>query len=67
MTTARGIVADMDKKARKKIDVLNQKLQALRPKLAGARRQLDDPSEVARLEEEIRGIEAEIERLRGSK
>jgi len=67
VTTARGIVADMDKKARKKIDVLNQKLQALRPKLAGARRQLDDPSEVARLEEEIRGIEAEIERLRGSK
>ena len=36
----------MDKKAKKKIESLNQRLQKLRQQLAGARHQADDPREL---------------------
>lgn len=54
----------MDKKTKKKVDVLNEKLQNLRRRLAGAKRQNDEPGEVARLEGEIRQVEAEMKKLR---
>lgn len=54
----------MDKKAKKRIDVLNQKLQQLRKQLSGARQQMDDPGEVKRLENEIAGHEAELAKLK---
>jgi DNA-binding FrmR family transcriptional regulator len=55
----------MDKKSQKKIDVLHQRLQKLRAQLAGAKKQLDDPSEVDRLEKEIHSATAELQRLKG--
>ena len=54
----------MDKKAKKRIDLLNQKLQMLRQQLAGAKKQLDDPADVKRLEAEIGAAEAELRELK---
>ncbi len=54
----------MDKKAKKRMDVLSRKLSALRKQLAGARRQTDEPEEVERLAEEVTVIEAEMKRLK---
>jgi hypothetical protein len=54
----------MDTKAKKKVDVLNQRLQKLRLQLAGARKQQDEPDEVRRLEAEVSQVEAEVKRLR---
>jgi len=55
----------MDKKTKKKIDVLRQRLTKLRPLLAGAKQQPDDPDEIVRLEQQIAAIEAEITKLKG--
>ena len=57
----------MDKKAKKRIDVLQPKLQQLRMQLSGAKKQMDDPDEVKRLEAEIAAVEAELKKLRESK
>jgi hypothetical protein len=57
----------MDKKAKKRIDVLQPKLQQLRMQVSGAKKQLDDPDEVKRLEAEITAVEAELKKLRESK
>jgi hypothetical protein len=54
----------MDKKAKKRIDVLQEKLQRLRMQLAGARKQPDDPADVPRLEKEIAAAEAELAKLK---
>ncbi|MGE0756036.1 MAG: hypothetical protein AB7F89_13685 [Pirellulaceae bacterium] len=54
----------MDKKAKKRLDVIHQKLQHLRQQLSGARKQDDEPGEVRRLEQEIAGLEAEAQKLR---
>ena len=56
----------MDTKAKKRLDVINQKLQSLRQKLAGARKQNDEPGEVKALEKEIAGLEAEAVKLKGA-
>ncbi len=54
----------MDKKVKKKQDVLRQRLQKLHQQLAGARKQMDDPDEVRRLEQEIATAEAELAKLK---
>ena len=54
----------MDKKAKKRIEVLQPKLQKLRAQLSGAKKQLDDPAEVVRLEREIAEATAELEKLK---
>jgi archaellum component FlaC len=54
----------MDKKAKKRIDLLQPKLQKMRQQLAGAKKQLDEPEEVNRLESEIAAVEAELRKLR---
>lgn len=56
----------MDKKAKKRIELLRKKIGELRPRLAGAKKQLDDPEEVRKLEAEIAAAQAEIEKLRQS-
>ena len=53
----------MDKKAKKKQEVLRQRLQKLQQQLAGARKQMDDPEEVRRLESEIAAAKAELEKI----
>jgi hypothetical protein len=54
----------MDTKDKKRIDVLNQKLQKLRPQLSGARKQMDDPDEVKKLEQQVAEVEAELKKLK---
>jgi hypothetical protein len=56
----------MDKKAKKRIDLLNSKLQKLRMQLAGAKKQMDEPGDIARLEKEIAEVHAEVEKLKNS-
>ncbi len=54
----------MDKKAKKRIDILHLKLQKLRLQLAGAKQQVDDPADIKRLEAEIAAAEKEIAQLK---
>jgi hypothetical protein len=55
----------MDGRAKKRLEVVKQKLQLLRQKLAGAKRQDDEPGEVRKLEQEIAALEAEAAKLKG--
>jgi hypothetical protein len=54
----------MDKKIKKKLDVLRQRAQKLRQQIAGAKAQQDEEGELTRLEQELRAVEAEIEKLK---
>jgi type II secretory pathway component PulM len=54
----------MDKKTKKKIESVQQRLQRLRQQLAGAKRQRDDVQETASLEGQITDAEAELAKLR---
>jgi DNA-binding FrmR family transcriptional regulator len=54
----------MDKKIKKKIDSLNQRIQRLRQQLAGAKKQRDDSGEAAALAQQIAAVEAELARLK---
>jgi DNA-binding FrmR family transcriptional regulator len=54
----------MDKKAKKKIDTLNQRLQKLRQQLAGAKKQADDPDELRHLEQQVAAAEAELAKVK---
>ncbi len=54
----------MDKKLKKKQDVLRHRLQKLQQQLSGARKQLDDPDEVRRLEQDLAITEAELLKLK---
>jgi hypothetical protein len=56
----------MDKKAKKRIDMLHKKLIDLRQRLAGAKQQMDDPGEVRQLESEIAATQQEIEKLKNA-
>ena len=53
----------MDKKSKKRIDVLHITLQRLRQQLAGAQKQNDDPDELKTLIKQIAAIESELQTL----
>lgn len=55
----------MDKKSQKQHDVLRTRLQTLQRKLAGAKKQCDDPAEVAQIEKEVAKAQADLKRLEG--
>jgi chaperonin cofactor prefoldin len=54
----------MDKKQKKKTDVLHQRIQHLRQRLAGARKQMDDPDELKSLEQQLAAAEAELAKIK---
>jgi peptidoglycan hydrolase CwlO-like protein len=56
----------MDKKAQKRIEMLRKKVNDIQQRLAGARKQMDDPSEVAQLEKELTAAQQEIEKLKSA-
>jgi len=62
MTIDRNLT--MDKKAEKRIDVLNARIANLRQQLAGARKQMDDPDEVKNLEKQLAAAEAALAKLK---
>ena len=50
----------MDKKAKKRLEVLRLKIENLQRQLAGAKQQMDDPEEVRRFETEMANVKKEI-------
>lgn len=54
----------MDKKIKKKLEVLRQRLQKLQQQLSGAKKQNDEPGEVERLESEMARVRDEIQELK---
>ena len=56
----------MDKKAKKRIEVLRGKIKNLEQRLAGAKQQEDEPGEVAGIEQEIQKYKDEIAALKAS-
>lgn len=57
----------MDKKQKKRLDVLNTRIQNLRQQLAGARKQMDDPAEVRNLEKQLAAAEEELNKIKEEK
>ena len=53
----------MDRKQKKRIDVIRGKLQQLRQQLAGARLQPDDPQEHQQIADQIQKLETELHQL----
>jgi len=56
----------MDKKAKKRIQVLRPKIAKLQQQLTGAKQQMDDPEEVPRIEKAIDDAKAEMTKLKES-
>jgi len=54
----------MDKKIKKKIDTLHQRIQNLRQQIAGTKKQLDDPAELKNLENQLAAAEAELAKIK---
>ncbi len=53
----------MDKKSKKRVDVLRSQLQRLRQQLSGARQQNDDLQESKEIAQQIATLEAELKSL----
>ena len=56
----------LNKKQKKQIDALKNKIQKAQQLLAAARNQPDDPADVPRLEKEISDMQSEIEKIKNS-
>ena len=56
----------MDKKAKKRVEVLRKKIPQLQQLLAAAKEQPDDPAEPARIQAELDAAKAEISKLKAS-
>ncbi len=54
----------MDRKAKKKVEVLRKKVSQLQQQLVGAKQQPDDPDEPARIQAEIDKAHAEMKKLK---
>ena len=54
----------MDKKKKKRLDVLRKKIHQLEQKLTGAKQQPDDPDEPARIQAEMDALKAEASSLK---
>ena len=56
----------LDKKAKKRIKALRQRIQKLHQMLAGAKAQQDEPGEVQRIQDEIASCEQQIKQFQGA-
>jgi hypothetical protein len=56
----------MDKKAKKRIEVLRQRQAKLQQLISAAKQQLDDPAELAAFEKEFAANVAELSKLKDS-
>jgi len=54
----------MDKKDKKRIEVLQLRIAKLQQQLAGAKKQPDDPAEVPRIERDLAAAHAELAALK---
>ena len=53
----------LNKKQKKQLEVARKKQTQVQQQLAGARKQMDDPEEVRRLERELAALQAEIAKI----
>ena len=53
----------LNKKQKKQLDIARRKQTQLQQQLAGARKQMDDPAEVQRLEKDLAAVQAEIAKI----
>ena len=53
----------LNKKQKKQLDVARKKLNELQQRLAGAKRQMDDPDEVTRLAAEVAQQQQQIQKI----
>lgn len=53
----------MDKRTKKRIQILKDRLKQRRLQLTGAERQPDDPGELERIRADIEAIQSELEQL----
>ncbi len=56
----------LNKKQKKQIDALKNKMQKAQQLLTAARNQPDDPTDVPRLEKEVVGYQTEIEKIKSA-
>jgi len=56
----------VDKKSKKRLEVIRKKVDNLQKQVAGAKQQTDEPDEVERLEQEIAALSAERDKLKNS-
>ena len=56
----------MDKKAKKRLEVLRQKVQKAEQLLAAAKQQTDEPDEIQNIEKQIADFKAEIDKIKNS-
>ena len=56
----------MDKKVKKKMHVLKQRIQVLQQQLAGTKKQMDDPGELKSLEQQLAAAETELAKIKGT-
>lgn len=56
----------LNKKQKKQIEALKNKIQKTQQLLSAAKNQPDDPAEVPRLEKEISDMQAEIEKIKNA-
>jgi hypothetical protein len=54
----------LNKKQKKQLDLDHKKLKQLQLQLSGAKKQMDDPDEVRRLEQEIVATQGRIDKLK---
>lgn len=56
----------MDKKQKKRMEVIQQKIQKMQQLLSAAKKQPDDPAEIPRLEAELAALHEELGKLKKS-
>lgn len=54
----------LNKKQKKQIDAIKNKINGLQQLLRAARNQPDDPEEIPRLEKQIAALQADIEKIK---
>ena len=57
----------MDKKTKKRLEILRQKLEKSQKLLAAAKTQTDEPDEIENIEKQIADLKAEIAELKVNK
>ena len=56
----------MDKKHKKRIQTLNERISHLRQQLAGAKKQMDDPAELKSFQDQLAAAEAELQKAKNA-
>ena len=54
----------LDRRSKKRLEVLRHRLQKLQQQLTGAKQQEDEPGEAARIEKEIEEVRAETQKIK---